>query len=158
MTIPRFTKLALIGALALVGALYLAFNAFVWIVVPRDTAPSSAEVVSSILAPDGQHKAVIIFLGGPGFAPGLHQYIGVVATAQADGTAWAARNRVFQSDCVALGGTDDEMKSNVAWKSAQALQITFNPNRRCSVELRDHTEEQGMRILYVFPSAANSHE
>ena len=129
MPVARFTKQALIGTLALIGALYLAFHALVWMIFPSDTAPSSAEIVSSILAPDGQHKAVIFFLGGPGFAPGSHEYVGVVATAQADVTAWAARNKVFQSDCAALGETYDEMKRSVAWKSAQALQITFEDAR-----------------------------
>ena len=152
MAVVRFTKQALIGALALAGALYLGFHALVWMIFPSDTTPSSAELVSSILAPDGQHKAVIFFLAGPGFAPGSHQYIGVVATAQADVTAWAARNKVFQSDCTALNETNDEMKNSVAWKSARALQINFNPNRGCAVDLRDYTGEQGIRVVYVAPS------
>jgi hypothetical protein len=152
MPVARFTKQALIGTLALIGALYLAFHALVWMIFPSDTAPSSAEIVSSILAPDGQHKAVIFFLGGPGFAPGSHEYVGVVATAQADVTAWAARNKVFQSDCAALGETYDEMKRSVAWKSAQALQITFNPNRGCAIDLRDYSGERGIRVVYVVPS------
>jgi hypothetical protein len=151
MAVVRVTKQALIGALAVIGALYLGFHALVWMISPSDTAPSSAEIVSSILAPDGQHKAVIFFLTGPGFAPGSHQYIGVVATAQAEATAWAERNKVFQSDCVALGDTYDEMKKSVVWKSAQDLQITFNPNRGCAINLRDYTGEQGLRVFYIVP-------
>jgi len=151
MAIARFTKHALIGALAFVGALYLGFHGLTWMVFRGDAAPSAAEIVSSILSPDGQHKAVTFFLVGPGFATGSHQYVGVVATAQADATAWAARNKVFQADCAALGETDDEMKKSVAWKSDQALQITFNPNRGCAVDLRGYTGEQGIRVVYVVP-------
>jgi hypothetical protein len=55
----------------------------------RDTAPSRVEIVRSILAPEDQHKAVIFFLAEAGFAPGLHQYIGVVTTAQADANTMA---------------------------------------------------------------------
>ena len=138
--------------LAFIGALYLGFHALVWMIFPSDTAPSSAEIVSGILAPDGQHKAVIFFLAGPGFAPGSHEYIGVVATAKADVTAWAGRNKVFRSDCAALGETYDEIKKSVAWNSAQALQITFNPNRGCAIDLRGYTGEQGIRVVYVVPS------
>jgi hypothetical protein len=153
MAFARFAKQALIGALAFVGALYLGFHAIAWMIFPSDTAPSSVEIVSSILAPDGQHKAVVFFLAGPGFAPGWHQYVGVVATAQADGTAWAARNEVFQSDCPALGKTYDEMKKSVAWKSAQALQIAFNPNQGgCAIKLQDFTAEHGVGVVYVVPS------
>jgi hypothetical protein len=79
MALARFTKQALIGGLAVIGALYLGFHALMWMISPGEKAPSSAEIVSSVLAPDGQHKAVIFFLAGPGFAPGWHQYVGVVA-------------------------------------------------------------------------------
>jgi hypothetical protein len=151
MAVARFIRQALIGALALIGPLYLGFHALVWMIFPSDTAPSSDEIVSSILAPDGQHKAVIFFLAGPGFAPGSHQYIGVVATAQADASAWADGNKVFQSDCGALGETYDEMKKSVAWKSAQALQITFNPNRGCA-SIYELIGKQVMRVVYVVPS------
>ena len=149
MAVARFIKQALIGVLAFIGALYLGFHGLVWMFFPNDTAPSSAEIVRSILAPDGQHKAVIFFLGGPGFARGSHEYVGVVPTAQADVTAWADRNKVFQSDCVALGETYDEMKKSVVWKSAQALQIAFNPNRGCAINLKDYTGEQSIRVHYV---------
>jgi len=142
--------------LAFIGALYLGFHALVWMIFPSDTAPSSAEIVSSILAPDGQHKAVIFFLAGPGFAPGSHEYIGVVATAKADVTAWAGRNKVFQSDCAALGETYDEMKKSVAWNSAQALQITFNPNRGCAIDLRGYTGEQGYVSFTLFRLSSSS--
>jgi hypothetical protein len=152
MQFARLTQNALIGGLAIVGALYLGFHALVWMIFPNDTAPSSAEIVSSILAPDGQHKAVIFFLGGPGFAPGSHEYVGIIPTAQADVTAWADRNKVFQSDCVALGETYDEMKKSLVWKSAQDLQITFNPNRGCAINLKDYTVEQAIRVHYVVPS------
>jgi hypothetical protein len=158
MAVARFIKQALIGVLAFIGALYLGFHGLVWMFFPNDTAPSTAEIVSSILAPDGQHKAVIFFLGGPGFAPGSHEYVGVVPTAQADVTAWANRNKVFQSDCVALGETYDEIKKSVMWKSAQALQITFNPNRGCAINLQDYTGEQGIRVVYVIPPLATNDE
>jgi len=148
MKFARFTQNALIGGLAVVGALYLGLHALVWMISPGDKAPSSAEIVSSILAPDGQHKAVIFFLAGPGFAPGSHQYIGVVATAQADVTAWADRNKVFQSDCDALGETYDEMKKSVAWKSAQTLQITFDPNRGCA-SIYEIAGDPGFRVVYA---------
>jgi hypothetical protein len=144
----RVAKQALIGALALVGALYLGFHSLLWMILPSDTAPSSAEIVSSIPAPDGQHKAVIFFMVGPGFAPGSHEYVGVVATAQADATAWADRNKAFQSDCVALGDTDDEMKKSVVWRSAQELQITFNPNRGCAINLQGYAGAQGLHVSY----------
>jgi len=119
MAVARFIKQALIGALAFVGALYLGFHALVWMISPGDTAPSSAEIVSSILSPDGEHKAVIFSLVGPGFSPGPNEYIGVVATAQADATAWAGHNLVFKSNCASLGETYDDMKKSVAWKSTQ---------------------------------------
>ncbi len=151
MAVARFIQQALIGALALTGALYLGFHAVVWMIFPSDTAPSSAEIVSSILAPDGQHKAVIFFLAGPGFAPGPHQYIGVVAAAQADVTAWAARNKVFQSDCAALGETYDEMKKSVAWKSSQTLQVSFDPNRGCA-SIYQIAGTPGFDVVYVVPS------
>ncbi|SHG19943.1 hypothetical protein [Bradyrhizobium erythrophlei] len=121
-------------------------------IFPNDTVPSSAEIVSSILAPNGQHKAVMFFLGGPGFAPGSHEYVGVIPTAQADVTAWADRNKVFKSDCMALGQTYDEMRKSVVWKSAQALQIILNPNRGCAINLKDYTLEQAIRVHYVVPS------
>lgn len=151
MAVARFIQQALIGALAVTGSLYLGFHAVVWMIFPSDTAPSSAEIVSRILAPDGQHKAVIFFLAGPGFAPGSHQYIGVVAAAQADVTAWAARNKVFQSDCAALGETYDEMKKSVAWKSAQTLQVTFDPNRGCA-SIYQIAGRPGFDVVYVVPS------
>jgi hypothetical protein len=77
-----------------VGALYVGFHALVWMIFPNDTVPSSAEIVSCILAPNGQHKAVMFFLGGPGFAPGSHEYVGVIRrfgeyrTARLVLTAW----------------------------------------------------------------------
>jgi hypothetical protein len=114
-------------------------------------APSSAEIVSTILAPDGQHKAVIFFLAGPPFAAGSHEYVGIVATAQADGTAWAARNNVFQSDCLALGETYDDMKKSVTWKSAQTPQITFDPNRGCA-SIHEIAGDPGFRVVYDAPS------
>jgi hypothetical protein len=151
MALARFTKQALIGGLAVIGALYLGFHALVWMISPGEKAPSSAEIVSSVLAPDGQHKAVIFFLAGPGFAPGWHQYVGVVAAAQADGTAWADRNKVFQSDCGALGETEDQMKKSVAWKSAETLQITFDPNRGCA-SIYPIAGRPGFNVVYVVPS------
>jgi hypothetical protein len=151
MTVVHFTKQALIGSLAFIGALYLGFHALAWMVFPGDTAPSSAEIVSSILSPDGEHKAVIFSLVGPGFSPGPNEYIGVVATVRADATAWADHNLVFKSNCTSLGETYDDMKKSVAWKSAQALQITFNPNRPCDIDLRSYTEDQRIRVVYVVP-------
>jgi hypothetical protein len=142
MIVTRFIQQALIGALA---------HAVLWMILPSDAAPSSAEIVSTIPSPDGQHKAVIFLLAGPGFAPGLHQYVGVVAAAQADVTAWAARNKVFQSDCAALGETHDGMKKSVAWKSAATLQIAFDPNRGCA-SIYEIAGRPGFDVAYVFPS------
>src|SRR6476620_6393059 len=148
MAVARLTKQVLIGGLAIIGALYLGSHALAWMMSSGGTAPISAEIVCSIPAPDGQHKAVIFFLVGPGFAPGSHQYIGVVATAQSDATAWADRNKVFQSDCGALGETYDEMKKSVAWKSAQTLQITFDPNRGCA-SINEIAGGPGFRVVYA---------
>ena len=116
-----------------------------------DTAPSSAEIVASIAAPNGRQKAVIFFLAGPGFAPGSHQYVGVVPTAQADSTAWADRSKIFQSDCGALGETYDEMKKSVTWKSAQTLQIAFDPNRGCAW-INQIAGRPGFDVVYVISS------
>lgn len=152
MSVPRPVTKTMIGTLAFVGALYLGFRGLTWMIFPGDTAPANAEIVSSILAPDGQHKAVTFVLVGPGFSPGANEYVGVVATAQADTTAWAARRRVFQSDCSALGETYDEMKKSVVWKSAEALEIAFNPNRACAISLKSYTEDQRIHVAYLVQS------
>jgi hypothetical protein len=141
---------ALIGGLAITGALYLGVYAFQWLTFTGNTAPSSVEIVGSVAAPDEQHKAVIFFLAGPGFAPGSHQYVGVVPTAQVDDPAWADRNKIFQSDCGALGETYDEMKKSVIWKSAQTLQITFDPNRGCAL-IKPLAGRPGFNVVYVVP-------
>jgi hypothetical protein len=100
---------------------------------------------------DGQQKAVIFFLAGPGFAPGSHQYVGVIPTAKADSTAWADGSKIFQSDCGALGETYDEMKKSVAWKSAQTLQIAFDPNRGCAW-INQIAGRPGFDVVYVVSS------
>lgn len=149
MAVLHFIKQALIGVLAFVGAAYLGFHALLWTFFPSDTAPSSVEIVASIAAPDGQHKAVLFFLAGPGFAAGFHEYVGVVPTAQADNTAWADRSNVFQSDCGALGETYGEMKKSVVWKSAQTLQIAFDLNQVCAFKLKGYAGEGAIRVQYV---------
>lgn len=148
MAVARLTQQVVIGGLAIIGALYLGSHALAWMISSGGAAPSNAEIVGNIPAPDGRHRAVIFFLAGPGFAPGSHQYIGVVATAQSDAAAWADRNKVFQSDCGALGDSYDEMKKRVAWTSAQTLQITFDPNRGCA-SINEIAGDPGFRVVYV---------
>jgi len=147
MSATRFIKQGLIGLLALVGAAYMGIHAFMWLIFPN----GGTEIVSSIPAPDGQHKAVIFFWAGPALAPGFHQYVGIIATAQADGAAWADRNQVFRSDCGELGDTDYDMKKNVAWVSAQTLQITFD-SRHCAL-IYEVAGNPGFRVVYALQNS-----
>jgi hypothetical protein len=149
MAVVRFAKQALIGALAVIGALYLGFHALVWMFFSSDTAPSSADIAGSILSPDGRHKVVVFLLVGPP-GGGIQERVGIIPMGGVDATAWADRNNVFHSSCGALGETLDDMRKNVVWKSAEALEITFNPNRGCAINLKDYAGERAaIRVHYV---------
>jgi hypothetical protein len=149
MSVSRFIIQTIVGALAFVGALYLIFHAPVWMFFSNDMAPSSADIAGSILSPDGQHKAVVFLLVGPP-GGGMQERIGIIPKDGVDATAWEDRNLVFQSSCAALGETLGDMRNNVSWKSAEALQVAFNPNRGCAIHLKDYAGERAaISVRYV---------
>jgi hypothetical protein len=80
----------------------------------------------------------------------MQERVGIITIDGADATAWADRNNVFQTSCAALGETLADMKNNVVWKSADALEITFNPNQGCTINLKDYAGERAaIRVRYV---------
>jgi hypothetical protein len=152
MAAVRFLQQALIGALAFVGALYLGFHALVWVFSPGDTAPGSADIAGSVMAPDGQRKAVVIELVGPP-GGGSQVRVGVILSDAADATAWADQNLVFHAGCYPLGDTFDMMKKNIVWRSAKDLQITFEPNLGCGITLQGDRGRADLHVQYAIASS-----
>lgn len=111
----------LTSALALIGLGTLGVHAISW--TSRSLMPSDAVVSDVVFSPDDRYKVVIFYqAGGGGFDPYCFNIASVAPKDVPDRFSWDEKYRVFEESCVS-----NLDRSSIKWKSANALEITFNP-------------------------------
>lgn len=143
----------LVGILAAIGALALIVLGLIWFVpsLLSKTMPDGASVVGSFLSPDRKYKAVVFNEnGGGGFAPYCFDFVSVAPEAIADRDAWPEHFKVFTAACGSLMWA--HWGDDIKWKSANALQITFDPTvgaRGTKMTLKGQSADGKVSIMFT---------